>query len=440
MKHRIISFALLISMIAGLIGASPVSAADITVTVDGTTVPYSASTGSPYKTNGVLMVPVQQTMTYYGVIATTDSRTGHTLLSLGSKEVRIIPGQAQIIVNGTTVDTQAAAVVTNGILYAPIRELVTGLGGYCNFSDSKLTITTQTADSQIFQLELQTPLSQSTVWGTWNSANSLYNSGAYQSAIPLYEQCVSFFLTYNDNYNGISLCFNRLATSYAKTGSYAKAAAAYSRASYYWSLHGDQESSLVAHSCDLSIREELSLYLRTTDLSLSSETTHNVNYEPASGVVLGYTNDMKDTYPTYAQKDAGMWLKYFPYGDDPEEVFKFTKFHSLDENTVVLLAVEPTAGLSSINTQSTKELAQYLHDSGKSIMVRFANEMNESNCLWYTSDPQEYIDAYIAFAKVFRQYAPEIPLVWSPNFFPSNNIDDYYPGDEYVDYVGISSY
>ena len=31
-------------------------------------------------------------------------------------------------------------------------------------------------------------------------------------------------------------------------------------------------------------------------------------------------------------------------------------------------------------------------------------------------------------------------MVWSPNFYPADNMEKYYPGDRYVDYVGISAY
>lgn len=441
MKRRLISCTLLLAIMIGLIGVLPVAAASIKVTVNGTAVPYSNSTGYPYKDNkGILMVPVKQTMDYYGVITTEDTATGDALLCLGSEELRILPGQANIIVNGNPVSTEAAAVDSNGVLYAPAKELVTGLGGYYDMDGSAFAITTQTADSMMFLLEKQTPLSEYHLWNAWNSANKLYSDEAYADATGLYEQCVSFFRTYNDNYNGISLCYRRLATCYARTGNYEKAAAAYNRASHYWALNGDMQTSLIDHECDKAIREEISLYLKTSDLSLSLETTHDVNYEPAHGVVLGYTNDKADTYPTYSAKQAGMWLKYFSYGDDPDEAFRFTKFHSLDESTVVLLAVEPNEGLGALNDETTKNLAQYLRASGKQVMVRFANEMNDSSCVWYTDNPREYIDAYIEFAEIFRQYAPEIPLVWSPNFFPENNMDAYYPGDEYVDYVGISSY
>nr|MCR5825123.1 hypothetical protein [Oscillospiraceae bacterium] len=51
-----------------------------------------------------------------------------------------------------------------------------------------------------------------------------------------------------------------------------------------------------------------------------------------------------------------------------------------------------------------------------------------------------FIRAFRAFASVIHSYAPSAAVVWAPNSFPGYNIPDYYPGDEYVDIVGISLY
>ena len=53
---------------------------------------------------------------------------------------------------------------------------------------------------------------------------------------------------------------------------------------------------------------------------------------------------------------------------------------------------------------------------------------------------KDYIRKFRLVADIFHEYAPSVPIIWSPNFYPSETIDDYYPGDDYVDYVGISSY
>jgi hypothetical protein len=66
--------------------------------------------------------------------------------------------------------------------------------------------------------------------------------------------------------------------------------------------------------------------------------------------------------------------------------------------------------------------------------------MNDTSCPWYTEDYNMYIEKFRIVADIFHTYAPSVPVVWSPNFYPANNIHLYYPGDSYVDYVGISSY
>lgn len=440
MMKRVLCWMLILAALTGLMGPLPVRAASVAVTVNGMAVPYSNETGYPYTTDsGAVMIPLAQTMKYYGVILTQDSGSTDVILGLGAKELRIFPGEAKIIVNGNPVVTEAAAVYSGGILYAPAKELVTGLGGYYSVEGGAFAITTQTMDSQVFLLETRAPLSERDLWNTYNAANGQYTAGAYSEAIPAFEQCISFFLTYPDNYNGISLCYKKLATCYARVGDYGKAAAAYNRASYYWSLYGDLQTSLIDHESDKAIREEVSLYLKTSDMTRSLAATHNESYEPASGVVLGYYNEYGDGFQDYSAKEPGIRLKYYPYDADPAvELGGFLSKY--EEDFVILLGVEPNGGLSSVNDATTMRLAQYLHGCGKKVMVRFANEMNEASCPWYSENPQEYIDAFIRFAKVFRQYAPEVPLVWAPNFFPENNADDYYPGDEYVDYVGISSY
>ncbi len=61
--------------------------------------------------------------------------------------------------------------------------------------------------------------------------------------------------------------------------------------------------------------------------------------------------------------------------------------------------------------------------------------------LW-EMDPAVYRNAYIHVAKLARSLAPNVALVWSPNYvgYWGSDIADYYPGDTYVDWVGVSLY
>lgn len=83
------------------------------------------------------------------------------------------------------------------------------------------------------------------------------------------------------------------------------------------------------------------------------------------------------------------------------------------------------------------------------VLIRFAAEVNTWTSLPQTDDAkalQAYCDIYIkAFrhvAELARRYAPDAAMVYSPNDVSNwyADVEDFYPGDEYVDWIGVSSY
>ena len=72
------------------------------------------------------------------------------------------------------------------------------------------------------------------------------------------------------------------------------------------------------------------------------------------------------------------------------------------------------------------------------VFYRIGGEMN----LWAEGHAEEFISAYQYIANIARKLAPNVALVFSPNFTGSTNVDmdSFYPGDEYVDWVGASLY
>ena len=97
--------------------------------------------------------------------------------------------------------------------------------------------------------------------------------------------------------------------------------------------------------------------------------------------------------------------------------------------------------------KSIKKFARYLANNSKRsdntplpIMLRWAHEMNGDWFLW-GQQPKEYKKQYRRFARIVHKIAPNVAMVWAPNAEEENqgNIYKlYYPGDEYVDWVGIS--
>jgi len=142
---------------------------------------------------------------------------------------------------------------------------------------------------------------------------------------------------------------------------------------------------------------------------------------------------------------------------------------------ILMLTIEPWDGLHKIDSAVTTCLARLcrnINDTGVGVFVRFAHEMNGN---WYPwgARPGEYRNTYRAVAMAVKAAAENTAMVWAPNtgvgypfngagkYFPAatearfkqmdtNNDgvidkgDDpfgpYYPGDDVVDWIGISLY
>lgn len=112
--------------------------------------------------------------------------------------------------------------------------------------------------------------------------------------------------------------------------------------------------------------------------------------------------------------------------------------------------------------KATKEFALACANFKKPIFIRFAHEMNGSWypwCTWIDKNknlkkdkdeetgirPEDYVAAFRNVAAIFRQYAPNVAIIWCPNqgWLGSKRADNYtrfYPGDTYVDWVGLDFY
>ena len=55
-------------------------------------------------------------------------------------------------------------------------------------------------------------------------------------------------------------------------------------------------------------------------------------------------------------------------------------------------------------------------------------------------DPAAYRRAFRLVHDVMARRAPNVAMVWAPNAVPLENLDRYFPGDDVVDWVGISLY
>ncbi|MFI5932025.1 glycoside hydrolase family 26 protein [Actinoplanes sp. NPDC051494] len=94
--------------------------------------------------------------------------------------------------------------------------------------------------------------------------------------------------------------------------------------------------------------------------------------------------------------------------------------------------------------------ARNLARQGRPLLLRWAWEMNGDWFEWGGAgngkDPDGYVSAWRRIHRIFAdEGADNVSWVWSPNWNSSpgdswNALRNYYPGDDYVDWVGVSGY
>lgn len=115
---------------------------------------------------------------------------------------------------------------------------------------------------------------------------------------------------------------------------------------------------------------------------------------------------------------------------------------------------EPNRIYDMLNGKYDKGLrsfAKQVATFGHPVLFRPLNEMNGDWCsyngLWASRDPQVYVEFYRYLYRIFEEEGAlaNTLWVWNPNekSFPDfawNKASSYYPGDEYVDLVGLTGY
>jgi cellulose synthase (UDP-forming) len=142
--------------------------------------------------------------------------------------------------------------------------------------------------------------------------------------------------------------------------------------------------------------------------------------------------------------DMEQW--YVPQNDP--QVLAGALAHAENHRTP-LVTVEPWPMNGSTNVlgdvvsgKSDDDLRQLAHIAAASqpqvVLVRWGHEMELANLYpWSAQDPAEYQQAFRHVVEIFRvEGATNVRFVWSPA--GNSNALDYYPGDDVVDYVGMT--
>jgi hypothetical protein len=202
--------------------------------------------------------------------------------------------------------------------------------------------------------------------------------------------------------------------------------------------------------------------------------------EPATGAYFGVNLDWgSDSAAAFnarlgAQATVYVTFVAFPLGDaDKQQLDQFFG-QVANAGGMGVVTLEPTVALSQINPAMIADLVNVLQrraDPNHGVFVRFAHEMNGS---WYRwgQQPVAYVAAFRMVAAAVHAEAPGVAMLWAPNYgagYPfaggqyatqpgadgfallDTNHDGqldaqddpyapYYPGDDAVDWVGLSLY
>lgn len=173
-------------------------------------------------------------------------------------------------------------------------------------------------------------------------------------------------------------------------------------------------------------------------------------YEPQSGCYIGAfiqndvnVNGMISNFENLVGKKHTGYLTYTAVSSPFPKAFadsckKYGAF--------MQLGFEPdTAFRDVVDGPHLRNWAREAAKSGIPIFLRFASEMNGEWVPWFGS-PTLYKEKWRLVYNIMKEEAPNVAMVWCPNWRPdvpndtSRNIMAYYPGDEYVDWVGVNFY
>ena len=175
-------------------------------------------------------------------------------------------------------------------------------------------------------------------------------------------------------------------------------------------------------------KNELELYIESVT---NSAPYFGAKFEPMRGTYLGMTADTAEDF-----RPLGSYLTYMD-GIEQEDLYYPSNF-MIERDTVIPTVAINVSSIDNIDFDVVRRTLNRLDSYNMPMFVRFANEMN---CSELGDEPDNYVSVFRSFANMVHEY-PNFAMVWSPNDIGALDrpFQYYYPGDEYVDWVGVSCY
>lgn len=201
-----------------------------------------------------------------------------------------------------------------------------------------------------------------------------------------------------------------------------------------------------------ALLNEMEAVVNSTEIDIYTEgepeeaVYYGAKFEPRSGVYSGIVSDGNGDpeigKPEVFHHDFGVYSSYLEFDEFQTDLNKPSSYIIPEKdclNQVPWNVVDINLVLDDENNEYIKETLDNIAKYSKPTIIRFGAEMNIGNL---GDSPAAYVKAFRKIADIIHSDYPNFAIMWSPN--DNGSLDRpfwyYYPGDEYVDWIGVSSF
>ncbi|MEW6280268.1 MAG: glycosyl hydrolase [Candidatus Eremiobacterota bacterium] len=247
--------------------------------------------------------------------------------------------------------------------------------------------------------------------------------------------------------SGMASDWRRLGDRAVEEEFYSVAADAYTREAAVYRAKGDPHGARAQELRAARYATEIELYRPGT----SAPAAPRARLEPESGCLIGAFIDRDDSlgsmmlqsqihgdiqrFNEVTGKRHASFFMYREYGQPfPSDWARYVR----EQGAIPHIAWEPRDLKAVRQDDYLAGFVREVQALDWPVFIRFAGEMNGE---WtsYHGDPAAYRRAFRTVYQAFRS-APKAAVMWCPNSVPVTGLEDYYPGDDACDWVGINLY
>lgn len=279
-------------------------------------------------------------------------------------------------------------------------------------------------------------------WNLYQLGEAKKSSGDILGAIKAWKDIVNLYDgdTSRDAVIRTAVYWTNIAEAYNNMGWYGEAQQAYKNVETAWNSIGEKDSAWGPNRIATRLNTDLKVYANVP----TEQKTGLSKFEPATGIYFGAPFD-KDSkigdditkVPEVYGKNHTAYLMYVRWGDP---IQSWTAQQAKDMGAALQIAWEPPADMTKVDYNDVYDFAQKLKELDMPIFLRFASEMNEPTNPWSQNTPEVYKKTFKMVADIMHKEAPNVAMVWAPLYVPTDTIQDFYPGDDAVDWIGVDAY